>query len=110
MTRIQSILHSITTAPDYYYHHFFCPVKRDTILLAYSAIAISCSWCLNEISVFLEYFSATWAMVAKVLSALTLLMNFVMVLLALSKRIRDWGIKEPAEGQKEFDKHNKSKP
>jgi hypothetical protein len=106
MTRIQSILHSISVAPEYYYNAFFCPVKRDTILFCYSALAISFSWALQDVASFLEFFSASWALIARLISGLTLAMNFIMVILAFAKRIRDWNVKEPIEGRKEFEKRN----
>lgn len=98
--------HHISHAPNYYYDHFFCPIKRDVTIATLSSLSISISWFLNYISDFLEHFGEIWGIIAKVLSGVILLMNFVIVSLTLGKRIRDWGKPEPTEGKQEYEKRN----
>ena len=94
--------------PSYYYEHFFCPVERDTIIAAYSTAFVWISFKLHDLGEWLNYFSETWSIIAKVMSGLILVMNFIMVSTALAKRVRDWRKKEPIEGSEEFEKRNKS--
>jgi len=105
---IKQILHHIMVPPSYYYEHFFCPVKRDTIMAAWSTAFILVSFQLHDLAGWLNYFSETWSVIAKILSGLILIMNFIMVSTALAKRVRDWQKKEPIEGSEEFEKRNKS--
>lgn len=107
---LKIILHHIVTPPSYYSDMFFCPVKRETILFAYSSVCVAASYWLNEISHYLQWISIGWAMVAKVMSALILTMNFIMVVMALKKRVRDWGKTDIEEGRDEWkDRHGENK-
>lgn len=103
----KEIIQHIVVPPDYHYHHFFCPVKKVTIMAAWSSIFVWVSFELHEMGVWLSYFSQFWSIIAKVLSRLILIMNFIMVAMALAKRVRDWKKPEPEEGSEEFEKRNK---
>lgn len=107
MIGFREALRHIIEAPSYYYHQFFCPVKRDTILFAWSCTFLWVSSALHDVGIYLEYFSSAWAVIAKVLSGLILLMNFVMMGMALSKRIRDWKKNEEVEETEEYKKREK---
>jgi len=104
---IQVALHHISNAPGYYYNHFFCPVKRESIMLGFSGLAISFSYGLHKLSEYIAEINLIWSFVAKLLSGLILVMNFIMVFMALAKRVRDWKKNEEQEGWDEFKKRNR---
>jgi hypothetical protein len=103
---IRTFLHHISVAPSYYHNHFFCPVKRDTLLVGWSCAFLWLSSILHDLGVWLTFFSQSWSVVARVLSGLILVMNFVMVSMSLTKRARDWRKKESEEGTEEYRKRN----
>ena len=76
-------------------------------MLGFSGLAISFSYGLHKLSEYMAEISILWAFVAKLLSGLILVMNFIMVFMALAKRVRDWKKNEEQEGQDEYKKRNK---
>jgi hypothetical protein len=107
MISFKEALHHIAVPPSYYSQLFFCPVKRDTILAAWSCAFLWVSATLHDAGIYLDYFSSTWSVIAKMLSGLILIMNFTMITMALIKRIRDWKKPEPEEGSEEYQKRHK---
>jgi len=104
---LKTFFHHIAVPPSYYSHLFFCPVKRDAILTGWSVAFLWVSSMLHDAGIYLDYFSSAWAVIAKVLSGLILLINFIMISMALAKRVRDWKKKEPQEGSEEYQKRHK---
>lgn len=107
MMSIREIVQHIAAPPDYYYNHFFCPVKKVTVMAAWSSIFVWISFILHDLGEWLSYFSQAWSIIAKVMSGTIMVMNFMLVAMALAKRVRDWKKKEPEEGSEEFEKRNK---
>jgi hypothetical protein len=84
-------------------------VKRDVALAFWSSFFVWISFQIGDLGFYLEYFSQTWAIVAKILSGLILLMNFTIIFLSMAKRVRDWKKLEDVEGQEEFKKRKPKK-
>ncbi len=97
--KIQTILHHLSHAPDYYSTLFACPIKKATVLMGWSGLAISLSFLLNKISLYLAEIAPIWSALIKLLSGLIVIMNFAMIVMALVKRIRDWEKIEKDEGK-----------
>jgi len=99
MIPLKEVIHRIAEAPGYYYEAFFCPVKRDTIIFAWSSLFLGFSWTLDEIGTVLLYLAPIWGLICKTLAGLTLLGNFTMTVMSLAKRVRDWEKPEKIEGK-----------
>ena len=105
----QNAFQDLINALSYFYHSIFFPSKNDTMLAFWSSGFVWVSYELHDLSLYLEYFSMGWAIAAKVLSGLILVMNFSIVALSLKKRIQDWINPEQREENEEFQKRNKMK-
>ena len=105
----QNAFQDLINALSGFYHSIFSPSKNDTILAFWSSGFVWVSYELHDLSLYLEYFSIGWAIAAKVLSGLILVMNFSIVALSLKKRIQDWISPEPTQENDEFKKSNKMK-
>jgi hypothetical protein len=67
--------------------------------MGWSGLAISLSFLLNKISLYLAEIAPIWSALIKLLSGLIVIMNFAMIVMALVKRIRDWEKIEKDEGK-----------